>query len=114
VVGPSSDAEVLVIHPSDVRLIAGQSLQLTVTTTAGQAGLRASDVAWSTSDARIAAISKSGTLSAGSAGTVQIEAWWQGSRAQATVVVLEAGSRHTTCLNPVVLGHAYHGCPSTD
>jgi uncharacterized protein YjdB len=113
-VAPPSDPEVIVIHPTDLRLIAGQSLQLTVTTTAGQAGLRASDVAWSTSDARIAAISKNGTLSAASPGTVRIDAWWNGSRAHAMVVVLDAGRRHTTCLSPVLLGHSDHGCPSTD
>lgn len=114
VVAPPSDPEVIVIHPTDVRLIAGQSIQLTVTTTAGQAGLRASDVAWSTSDARIAAISTSGTLSAASPGTVRIDAWWKGSRAHLTAVVLDAGRRHTTCLSPVLLGHSDHGCLSTD
>jgi phage tail sheath protein FI len=114
VVAPPSDPEVIVIRPSDMRLIAGRSLQLTISATAGQAGLRAADVAWSTSDTRIAAISKNGTLSAASPGTVRIEAWWKGSRAEATAVVLDAGSRHTTCLSPVLLEHADHGCPSTD
>jgi hypothetical protein len=114
VAGPPSDPEVIQIQPSNAKLMAGQSLQVTVTTTAGKAGLRPSDVVWSTSDARIAAVSKEGTVSAGFPGTVRIEAWWNGMRGEATLVVLDAGIRHPLCLVPLVLGHAAHRCQSTD
>ena len=112
VAGLPSDAEVILIHPSNATLMAGQSIRFSVTTTEGRSGLRAPEVAWRTSDARIAAVSTDGTVSAGSPGTVQIEAWWNGRRGEATLVVLDAGQRHTICLVPVLQDHARAACGS--
>jgi uncharacterized protein YjdB len=112
VAGPPFDPEVILIHPSSAMLRAGQSIRFSVTATAGQAGLHATEVAWRTSDARIAAVSADGTVSAGSPGTVRIQAWWNGKRGEATLVVLDAGKRHTICLVPVLQSDTLGDCRS--
>jgi uncharacterized protein YjdB len=112
VAGPPSDPEVILIQPSSAMLIAGQSIRFSVTTTAGQAGLHADEVAWSTSDGRIAAVSGDGTVSAGAPGTVRIQAWWKGRRGEATLVVLDGGKRHTICLVPVLQADTPGDCRS--
>jgi hypothetical protein len=78
--------------------MAGQSLLLNVVTTGDQPGLRASEVVWSSSDTRVAAVSKDGAVKGGVPGTARIEAWWKGTRGNASVTVLDAGRRHTTAL----------------
>ena len=108
--GPRSGPEIIVIHPSNATLMAGQSLQLSVTATGDQAELQTSEVVWSSSDARIAAVSKDGAVKGGDPGSVRIEAWWNGVRGHATVIVLDAGKRPTKCLAPLVLGHPGEGC----
>lgn len=96
--GPRSGPEVLVVQPANVTLMAGQSLLLNVVTTGDQPGLRASEVVWSSSDTRVAAVSKDGAVKGGVPGTARIEAWWKGTRGNASVTVLDAGRRHTTAL----------------
>ncbi|MEZ0335509.1 MAG: Ig-like domain-containing protein [Gemmatimonadales bacterium] len=108
--GPESGPEIILIQPSNATLMAGQSLQFNVTATGDQPALRATDVVWSSSDARIAAVSKGGAVKAGDPGTVRIEAWWNGVRGNATVIVLDAGTRHTKCLAALVVGHPGGGC----
>jgi len=108
--GPPSGPDLIVVRPSNATLMAGQSLKFNVTAPGDQPGLGATDVVWSSSDARIAAVSKDGAVKAGDPGTVRIEAWWNGVRANATVIVLDAGKRHTKCLAALVAGHSDHGC----
>jgi uncharacterized protein YjdB len=101
--GPSTGPSVIVIQPSNARLLAGQSLQFTATVTNAEPALRASDVVWSSSDARVAVVSKDGLVKGGGPGTVEIQAWWNGVRGRATVVVLDEGKRHPKRLGPQVV-----------
>jgi uncharacterized protein YjdB len=108
--GPSTGPSVIVIQPSNARLLAGQSLQFSATVTNAEPALRASDVVWSSSDARVAAVSRDGVVKGGDPGTVEILAWWSGVRGRATVVVLDAGKRHTKCLGPQAVRPPAEGC----
>jgi uncharacterized protein YjdB len=112
VAGPPSEPEVILIHPSSAMLMVGQSIRFGATTMAGRTGLHADEVAWRTSDARIAAVSGDGTVSAGFPGTVRIQAWWNGRRGEATIVVLDAGKRHPICLVPVLQSDTSGDCRS--
>jgi hypothetical protein len=108
--GPSTGPSVIVIQPANVKLLAGQSLQFSVTTMNAERALRASDVLWSSSDARVAAVSKDGVVKGGAPGAVEIRAWWNGVRGHATVVVLEDGERHTKCLRPIAAEKVPEDC----
>jgi hypothetical protein len=100
--GPRTGPNVIVIQPSNAMLLAGQSLQFSATVTNAEPALRASDVVWSSSDARVAAVSRNGVVKGGDPGTVEIQAWWNGVRGRTTVVVLDAGKRHPKPLGPQV------------
>lgn len=108
--GPPTESEVIVIHPSNATLVTGHSVQLHVAVTSDQSALQVFDIVWRSSDPRIATVSKDGMVRGGEPGTARIEARWNGNRGGTNVVVLDAGTRHTRCLAPLLLGHPEAGC----
>ncbi len=108
--GPRAGPDTILIQPSNATLFSGDALRLNVTATGDTPALQASEVVWSSSNPRVAAVSKDGMVMGGAPGTARIEAWWSGTRANATVVVLDGGKRHTKCLASLTLGHPGGHC----
>ena len=54
-----------------------------------------SDVAWTTSNAKVASVSADGTVTGTSGGASQISAWWNGVRGGTTVTVI--GEKFEPC-----------------
>ena len=95
---PPGTTLVLVVAPTRATIKSGHTLRLTATRKdAHGQSIAPAEVAWASSNSKIARIGSDGTVVGAGLGTAEITAQWQGMRGGSTVNVVRNGPAQVEC-----------------